>query len=432
MEELIIREGARDPESKAYSLTQYTEHIHFQANEKGACLRGTEVKPKLDKFIDQYCEKNEVSIPKSCYLSQPGEKLLSLNYSVSISPAPGREPVINLPRTRESAFFANEGNVEIKRYSVFYPDGLVLKIHCRKQRIGIDIGARHFEYLMDLIDYALPAFFALTCFGTRSTKGFGSYGIKGRVADHAYLKQFAETYYHVSFPGKRDKMPEIIKTLSNMMKAGLNNSFQNRYGKPSDDFYYKGRIFRYFTERGIGSDKAFMKQNLLPGQDKSPRSEEKTKYETFVYSRGILGLAPLYEFRSGAGSTRQGKVTVEDGAAGRSTIERFNNPVHFKPNGEQLLIIPTPIPEVMGGHTFTFAADNGNRRSLKTPVVSKANSKEPVKGEFRLEAFLDYFMKEYNAQKDMIGSDRRVKRMFQILCVNNRPAKMYKAGGGNV
>ena len=72
MEELKIREGARDPESKAYSLTQYTEHIHFQANEKGACLRGTEVKPKLDKFIDQYCEKNEVSIPKGCYLSQPG------------------------------------------------------------------------------------------------------------------------------------------------------------------------------------------------------------------------------------------------------------------------------------------------------------------------------------------------------------------------
>ena len=44
----------------------------------------------------------------------------------------------------------------------------------------------------------------------------------------------------------------------------------------------------------------------------------------------------------------------------------------------------------------------------------------------------DYFMEEYNAQKDMIGSDRRIKRMFQILCVNNRPAKMYKAGGGNV
>ena len=96
MEELKIRDTARDPESMAYSLIQYTEHIHFQADEKGACLRGTEVKPKLDKFIYRFCEKNGVSLPKRCYLSQPGEKLLSLNYAVSISPEVGEEPVINL------------------------------------------------------------------------------------------------------------------------------------------------------------------------------------------------------------------------------------------------------------------------------------------------------------------------------------------------
>ena len=432
MEELKIRDTARDPESMAYSLIQYTEHIHFQADEKGACLRGTEVKPKLDKFIYRFCEKNGVSLPKRCYLSQPGEKLLSLNYAVSISPEVGEEPVINLPRTRETAFFANEGNVEAKRYSVFYSKGLVLKIHCRKQQIGIDAGSRHFEYLMDLIDYVLPAFFALTCFGTRSTKGFGSYGIKGRAADHAYLGKFAETFYYVNFTGKSDKMPEIIKILSNMMKAGLNNSFQNRYGKPSDDFYYKGRIFRYFTEQKIGSDKAFMKQSILPGQDMSAKSEEKKKYDTYVYSRGILGLAPIYEFRRSAGSTRQGKVTVEDGAAGRYTIERFNNPVHFKPNGDQLLIIPTQIPEIMGGHEFLFEADNGKKGKLRTPAVIRPDSAAPGKGEFRLEGFLDYFMKEYNSQKDMIASDRKVKRMFQILYLNNRPAKMYKVGGGHV
>ena len=45
-----------------YRLVQQTPLIHFQHSEKGATLRATEVKPKLDRFIaEKLGGKNNVS-----------------------------------------------------------------------------------------------------------------------------------------------------------------------------------------------------------------------------------------------------------------------------------------------------------------------------------------------------------------------------------
>ena len=165
--ELKIRSGAKDPESKEYILIQHTEHIHFQAHEKGACLRGTEVKPKLDKFIYNYCKNNNIVLPKSCYLKQPGEELKALNYSISIYPVNVSEndnnPKINTPSARKTTYFANEDKKAVERKSIFYKDGLTMEIHCHNQQIQVQAGNRSFGSLMELIEYVLPAFFTLTC-----------------------------------------------------------------------------------------------------------------------------------------------------------------------------------------------------------------------------------------------------------------------------
>lgn len=433
--ELRIRNEAMDPESKKFRLIQHTEHIHFQAREKGACLRGTEVKPKLDKFIYNFCKNNNIVLPKSCYLKQPGEELIALNYSISIYPVnvseDGDNPKFNMPRARYTTYFGNEDNKSAKRYSIIYKDGLTMEIHCRSQQLQVQAGNHSFGSLMELIEYVLPAFFTLTCFGTRSSKGFGSYEIEGNQKtlpkDKDYLLQFVPVIYYLKYSEKSDKMPEIIKTISNMMKAGINNSYNNHYGDPSDDFYYKGRIFKYYTANGVGSDKAFMKQKVIPGKDISPNSEEKKKYKVFFYNRGILGLAPLYEFRSGKNTTREGQVIVEDGGPEKVRIERFNNPIHFKPNGNILLIIPTDIPEIMGNRTFNFTFGENQSESLPTPSIKKKNA-DPKKGEFNLVAFLDYFMKEFNKTTDMKTHNNKWKKMFLILTENYNLVKINKVG----
>ena len=448
MEELKIRDEAKNPELKEYVLIQHTEHIHFQAHEKGACLRGTEVKPKLDKFISCFCNKNNIVLPESCYLKQSGEEITALNYSTSIYPVKvstdGKYAKFNIPSAKQTAYFGNEGNEEnvVKKESVLYPDGLILGIHCCKQQIDVHVGDCSFKSLMELIDYVLPAFFTLTCFGTRSTKGFGSYEIKEKQKrlpdDKNYLLQFVPVIYYLTFTEKNVEMLEIIKIISNMMKAGLNYSFQNKNDDPSDDFYYKGRIFRYFTKYKVGSEKAFMKQNIFQEIDTHPENEEKKQYSDFYYNRGILGLAPSYEFRKKNNITIE--VNVKDGESNKICIERFNNPIHFKPNGNNLLIIPTDIPEIMGSHTFIFdfkenkgkKPDKGNKnkysKCLTTPAVNKSKDVDPGKGEFNLEAFLDYFMNEYNSEKDMISSKHKIKKMFWKLTYKNKLVKMNKVG----
>jgi len=44
---------------KEYKLVQHTPLIHFQHSEPHACLRATEVKPKLDRFLIEQLEKDD-------------------------------------------------------------------------------------------------------------------------------------------------------------------------------------------------------------------------------------------------------------------------------------------------------------------------------------------------------------------------------------
>jgi|GEM_PF-4252123 len=121
-----------------------------------------------------------------------------------------------------------------------------------------------------------------------------------------------------------------IWVLSNMMKSGFNFTFRN----PSD--YYKGRIFRYFSEREIGGDKAFIKQRVLRGQDWNPNSEERMHYGEFRFVRAMLGLPGGFKFLAKKDKTsRHGDVNVES-----DEIKRFQSPVQFCVQGHRLLLIP--------------------------------------------------------------------------------------------
>ena len=75
---------------KEYFLHQETPMIHFQSNEEGACLRGTEVKPKLDKFI----LKKKGSIPSEWYVDR--EQSNALNYKIRIA-AKEEAKIIDFP-----------------------------------------------------------------------------------------------------------------------------------------------------------------------------------------------------------------------------------------------------------------------------------------------------------------------------------------------
>ena len=453
---LSINRDAKAVSMHEYDLIQCTPHIHFQHDEDGACLRASEVKPKLDKFIREFCMKNKIELPDNCYLDQPlrtfrtrngikSEHKVSLNYKMQI--------FVKDSATKQTCKIDETWGYlgKDKESGVFYRKGLKLFIIGGSQSIKVSLKTECknivFSSLFELIDYVLPAFFILNCFGARSSKGFGSYGIETKEFSNwispsdkyarEYLSDFSSVYYVIRFPGSfneegKNKIPggnmlNYILTLSCLLKSGFN-------GEEEDADYYKGRIFRYFSKRDIGSDKAFIKKNILNNvQDMNQESMDHKEYSSFLYTRAVLGLTSKISFEKGV---RQGRsVFIEDAKLNKVRdsdkeikdyikINRFNNPIHFIPNGNFLIVLPTKIPTKLSRRKFHLIEKKkkkggweivGKSKQLFTPLLNQNESPES----FSLERYIDWFIIEYNNQTDMRREDGKFKEPIKKLSVYN-------------
>lgn len=227
-----------------YYLTQQTPMIHFQHYEQGACLRASEVKPKLDRFIIKQMGGDK-KIDPSWWISpktddggnviQPAlnyklrfEAIGNPAYSTDIhrslkeikknanprlaayidekmkenaeekSPIYGR---IHIPKNGEGDvricasylgnMVAEKGldrvNKIIERYkeTVFYTGGVKMCIIC------------YCDKLREEIKESLPLFFLTHNFGTRQDKGFGSFLFKKSENGLGYSpEKELEAYLH--------------------------------------------------------------------------------------------------------------------------------------------------------------------------------------------------------------------------------------------
>ena len=366
-------------------LQQQTPLIHFQHDEPGACLRASEVKPKLDRFLREQLGdkiKQEWRIGKT----------EALDYKMRFA-AKG-EPQIEDPH---KLYFGNMGVPRAEyRKTVFYREGIEMTILCLPPDLS------------DIIHELLPYFFALHAFGTRSGKGFGCFALADGKVDPEKLRDCCpvRTYYQIKYPNPPPSAAILndIWVLSGMMKSGFNFTFRN----PTD--YYKGRIFRYFSKKDIGGDKAFIKQKVLRGQDRNINSEERTRYGEYRFVRAMLGLPGGFEFRSGPKTTRSGNVKVKPGQLNEADqIGRFQSPVHYCLQGNLLRIIPQDIPKEMLNAPFRL-----NNQTIRTPAA------------FDLIDFLDTFYKDFNARIDI--ATFRSQEIRNTL-VSDRRLTIQKLGG---
>lgn len=371
-----------------YHLIQQTPMIHFQYDEERATLRASEVKPKLDRFIlaqlggVEFVRKHhpEWFVSKD----QP-----ALNFKLRFKPK--GQPTIDDPP--KELFFANMGKKEDAddyRRTILYPDGIKMVAVCFHKDLQTEL------------DRLLPYFFALHAFGTRNGKGFGCFSVEKSQLVSEVMETYCplKVYYTIKFPEDtpaKDILHDIW-VISGMMKSGFNFTFR----QPTD--YYKGHIFRYFTEKEIGGDKAFIKQKVLVGNDTDQRSEEYSSYSEFRFVRAMLGLPGGFEFKSGPKTTRKGKVDVS------SDIKRFQSPVVYRIQNNQLFIIPQIIPKRMMNADFQL-----NDQPIATP------------NDFDLIDFLDSFAARFNAHTD-IASFRSTEISNSLiirkkLVINRRPEK---------
>ena len=255
-----------------FQLKQHTPIIHFQHDQKGATLRASELKPKLDKFLieklalTETIEKKgaQAVVPKKDYEHWFNNKeKLSLDYKVHIEAEERKvelDNLINLKiktikdrqtnQNKEKLFYTNLpgffGNM--MKEQEFITGKKKLKKVTFYDSISIYftsfiLAKTDDKTLLEAIKENFAEFLATTNFGTRQSKGFGSFTIENQIIK-------LDNNYYFTIPDKDGtdfkNLFKVIDLFYRCLKSGLNIKAQDKStGKLIDKIYFKSLMFRY-------------------------------------------------------------------------------------------------------------------------------------------------------------------------------------------
>lgn len=415
---------------KEYKLVQHTPLIHFQHSEPHACLRATEVKPKLDRFLIEQLEKDDRFGDgrwKKWFVGDGSQQ--SFDYMMRITPnseqvertqsieraiarAEHRPPNASFHEIHKNYFgnMASGNNIqdtirETFKESLFYKDGLTLTIRC------------FIPELLTFIDEHIRGFFMMHNFGTRQRKGFGSFTVDINTQPNApkgfdLVGKYCPNAYYCKLDGNvnADALLDAVWVISAFLRSGFNRGEGN---------YVRGFVFRYFQreKNPLANDKAFVKQNVLHNvYNEATRGEHLHPYGNNVryrYVRGLLGTNENSRFCRAPNAHTPVYDIYTHSAEG---IERFPSPLLFKPIGKFVFILPQKMPDKIFGSEFyilkkkqeeeydskatseqklNYLQTECKSSMIKTPTAEElapgANS-----GDEALKRFLDAFAKDFN------------------------------------
>ena len=346
-------------------LQQNTPMIHFQAEEAGATLRATAVKPALDRFLIEIC-KSEPDIKS--WMHDTTNK--AFDYRM----------------TFRAEAWAKVENEALKKYNnaqmpyFAKSDGVM----CSMSVTMTIISAK--GDLLGKIRENIAAFFLLHNFGVRGTKGYGSFQVVSINGEPVTCTEKA-IREAVALSGEFE--PNLYKLpLNNCSNwgaalAGVNNIYaQMKSGsypiklkqdqsevlseEKSDAEYTFLNGEKWWIKQKFGYNAQSSSNDSAGAQDNEPEAR---------FLRAMLGLSGSYRVGKNGGEVKV--ADQEDG------IQRFASPLIFKPVriGKQLqvYILVKRIPDVMFDREFAFTY-GGRAETLKTP-----NQKE-----YSLAGFLDF------------------------------------------
>lgn len=426
---------------KEYKLVQHTPLIHFQHSEPHACLRATEVKPKLDRFLIEQLEEDDRFGDgrwKKWFVGDGSQQ--SFDYMMRITPnservdrtqsiengieraiarAEHRSPNASLHEIHKNYFgnMASGNNIqdtvqaiqETFKESLFYKDGLTLTIRC------------FIPELLTFIDEHIRGFFMMHNFGTRQRKGFGSFTVDISTEPNApkgfdLVRKYCPNAYYCKLGNdvNADALLDAVWVISAFLRSGFNRGEGN---------YVRGFVFRYFQreKNPLANDKAFVKQNVLRNvYNEATRGEHLHPYGNNVryrYVRGLLGTNENSRFcRNPRGETREDRTVHNIYIHSAEGVERFPSPLLFKPIGKFVFILPQKMPDEIFGSEFyilekkqeeeydrkatsdqklNYLKQECKNRMIKTPTAEELAPGAKSDDE-ALKRFLDAFAKDFN------------------------------------
>jgi hypothetical protein len=370
-------------------LKQHTPIIHFQHYQKGATLRASELKPKLDKFLIDELKLTEVDekgriVPKRKYLNWFNNKeKLSLDYKVKIidkDPIPKRGKVEIMPSTFENWILSKDLTLIISTFN---------------------------NQLSKEIENNIDLFFAKFNFGKRQNKGFGCFypDNLGEENLEKKLKEAGLVVYKFKDPLRNEVQTDtyfyehIISKCWRRLKSGKNFS-------P----YEKSRVFEYLSKKNLRWEKRWIKRKLKEMIDKKILPEdliytyqpidincqntwEDNGNAEYRFGRALLGLPEHYEFRANNDHLYQVKVL-------NSEIERFKSPVTFKVFRKNIYALVEEIDNKIFNKNFSFEVYvKHHNRAKGKPIPIDEPISTPNIGEFSINEFLDEYFKTVGFNK---------------------------------
>lgn len=372
-------------------LRQHTPLIHFQADQAGATLRASEVKPRLDKFIVNELKTINPEIYKE-YKDDISKNNFPLNLENKFC-SPYKLKIFNESKSKKimcrTYINKNEQNNIKKKNKIplsgvsYFGDNYAVK----SDKIRL-IFFSYDEKILNLIKAVIPYVFIYNNFGTRQNKGFGSFlpeNINSRE-----IEKILELKYPVYFKPRNNTQEnplEFIHKEYQILKSGIS------YPKKTSS-----KLMNYFKRKNVVWEKnkiiCFLKENnySLKGPKVVP-----PKKEHYKYVRALMGLAEHIEFLKEKPKDNKDKIVVKikDNTMDENDfIERFYSPILFKVFNKNIYLLPElGLIEKIFNREFKFTVtEPQNRQSKEKSFFLKT----PSKNEYNVIEFLSESLTSWN------------------------------------
>jgi len=303
-----------DDFKREFTLKQHTPIIHFQATQKGATLRATELKPKLDRFLIEQFKKHRIAYKDFLVNGQEN----ALDYKVRIEP--NKSGYDRYDKNLKN-FFGNQGKgYNEKSYSKIYPNQFTITITSFETE------------LLKKFEEHFAAFLATHNFGNRQSKGYGSFYLTEDSIGYQPIEDVLPngTIYLEAETTDVTQIDEVIKYFWQRLKSGINRNFS--LVKPTKNFKERGRRCKseykkaYIQKKYNNWDKSWIKQTFFANKEVSEH--------TFI--RALLGLPVVFSYKKTNEPCRPSNeyLLIEDNYTiniYHKDISRIASPVHFKP-----------------------------------------------------------------------------------------------------
>lgn len=414
-------------------LKQHTPLIHFQHDQEGATLRASEVKPKLDRFIlgKLSPEERQIGENQGWIKSKNGKTWLDYKLRVEAKDNKPEEYLLasynireqdvnalrehNINAISNTPFFAQEkqNNAIIRSHNPQIEwDIIEKKGLLTKDEICLTFCAKE-SGLTRIISEQIQSFFVANNFGTRQSKGFGSFTVTDLKCDkQEYKLRNVEDLLKESFIFVYKKHV-VVHGISSIFST-INNDYKLlKSGRTRP--YAKSKLMLYADSinANIGWDKKYIKVNTNNCFQKNDneryilqcrpenRRESYSEKDEYLFYRALIGLVEQFEFLLENPVRQNAKMIVK---VSNQDIQRFQSPILFKVIDDHVYLVGNEIPESILNKPFSFLVNFQGDTAFRNEPVSEDGSSILTPESFSLKKFIAFAMNN-NTNNASLGYD---------------------------